>query len=417
MIIGLRFGWAADCPYGDHPSIQKPVEWAYTAYTSGRSGGDSLVNKLAEDIFNLFHYIQGDKSFDLFKLFPDKDKVRLRKTAITLSQTDINNEHSDQSDNTLDMTDDRSEDVELPRTLFEFCKTFLSEMRKDRDILTTDIKDIKRDTTLIRELRGEIDAMKISISYLTSKVEATDKQLQTRQKQIDKTSEECARLREELRNSKLLHDERHSSLRENITSTLNRINAIELLVGKSKSFAATAAVNISPTTSHIAAIPSTNSQAMSHQHPHNDVTKRPQQLNIHVPPTTDTRTSVKQRHERDVSSSEYIDIPARRKPSTEHQKPNKIVLQGFIPRNQRPKLDAIYMSGITTDGSKEEIVSSIEKFVEDKGMFVRAVRIVKQKGNTMAAKLVVKCDDVVKFVSDDFWPDGIKVHQWINDNT
>jgi len=103
---------------------------------------------------------------------------------------------------------------------------------------------------------------------------------------------------------------------------------------------------------------------------------------------------------------------AHSKADTQLSKP--CVLQGFIPRGQRAKLDAIYISGITTEGTSDQVASSLEDYATQKGKFVRSVKIVKQKGNTMAAKMVVKCDDVDSLVMAKFWPLGINVRKWVN---
>ena len=98
-------------------------------------------------------------------------------------------------------------------------------------------------------------------------------------------------------------------------------------------------------------------------------------------------------------------------------RPVKLSLQGFIPKAQRPKLEAIYISAITTDGTKEQVCELIEDILVGANLFVRAVRIVSEKGNTKAAKVVVKlneCDTVITKLLE-VTNNTLRARRWITD--
>jgi len=42
------------------------------------------------------------------------------------------------------------------------------------------------------------------------------------------------------------------------------------------------------------------------------------------------------------------------------------------------------------------------------------VRVISHKGNTIAAKIVVKLGDSESISLDTFWPDGVHARKWIN---
>ena len=58
-----------------------PVATLVVRLDTQNRGGNAIDHKLAEDIFTLFHYIQGDSSSDITKLFQSKDKARIKDSS------------------------------------------------------------------------------------------------------------------------------------------------------------------------------------------------------------------------------------------------------------------------------------------------------------------------------------------------
>ena len=116
------------------------------------SGGLALNEKLADDIYNLYHYIEGDKSFDIYKLFSEKDKLRLKR----------------QESGNMHIRNKQAEEKEM--SLNQFCTLMLTEMRKDRDTYLSDICDIKKDMSTIMELKMEVGNLKSTLAKLTDHV-------------------------------------------------------------------------------------------------------------------------------------------------------------------------------------------------------------------------------------------------------
>lgn len=95
-------------------------------------------------------------------------------------------------------------------------------------------------------------------------------------------------------------------------------------------------------------------------------------------------------------------------------KPKPRTLKGYIPREKRPNLGAVYVGGIIADESDEVTVVSLESYMQDKEKYFRAIRIINHKGNTVAAKIVLRVDDIDDITNKDFWPEGFHVRRWID---
>jgi len=155
------------------------------------SGGQAIEEKLAEDLYHIYHYIQGDNAVDITKLFPDKEKTRLRKES-TRPRTTCDKGNGSKGEQRQDYLDNQA--IEMPTSMMEFCRSFLVEMRKDREILFGDIQQIKQDTSTIKELRQEIAEMKGSVIVLTNKVDTLEGKVKEQQRQVDKLRESRGRM-------------------------------------------------------------------------------------------------------------------------------------------------------------------------------------------------------------------------------
>jgi hypothetical protein len=89
-------------------------------------------------------------------------------------------------------------------------------------------------------------------------------------------------------------------------------------------------------------------------------------------------------------------------------------LEGFIPQKRRQKLTALYVAGIVVKESTDKTIQCLYKYLDGKNMYVRSIRYVKERGNTLAVKIVIQQTDSEQCVNDGFWPQGIWCRQWLN---
>lgn len=376
--------------------------------TSNKSGGVSLSIKLSEDVYKLFHYIEGDQSVDLCKLFPDKDRTRIRDQMMSCSQS----QHS-----STDTTGDNprvpgamaslptdSTDADLAKSVLKFCDNFLTSMRVFQDSLKEDIKQIKADTSVILEVRADLKSVQKDINDMGKRVDVLDKTTQSQQKQIDKLNNTCNRLLEDRALFKTSLDDKVAPIRSDITMLTHRVNALDLS-RSTKSYAAVATSPV-PVRDSRASQPTGPSLSSSSPRIQQDGTRpSPASPVLHNAPLALISDDPP---DKKSATSQSDDIP-----KAAVDTPRSLTLSGFIPREKRPKLEAVYVSGITTVGSAEDVTNCVSTFLSSKNIPMRSVKIVGEKGNTMAAKVVINLDDVPRVVHKDFWPAGINVRKWI----
>ena len=143
-----------------------------------------------EDIFVLYHYIQGNVSGYIYKLFPDREQSRLKRLAIDnrpsslVNQSDMNSTMATRDPEATpgEVNDD------FNATMISFCREFL-----------TDIREIKEDTKLIRNLRIEIADIKNSYVNLEQPVITLEKGVKEKDKMVKNLTENCNQLKTEIR--------------------------------------------------------------------------------------------------------------------------------------------------------------------------------------------------------------------------
>ena len=118
--------------------------------TSNR-GGCSAKEKLSEDIYTLYHYLEGDISMDLTKMFTERSKKKYVATAEETCSS-----HTDQMTNTVDMKD--------------FVLKLLTEMRLDRDLLVKEISVLKSDNGLLKRINEDINGIRAELSNTRDRV-------------------------------------------------------------------------------------------------------------------------------------------------------------------------------------------------------------------------------------------------------
>jgi hypothetical protein len=142
--------------------------------------------------------------------------------------------------------------------------------------------------------------------------------------------------------------------------------------------------------------------------------------NIHdgteQPTPSKNQTSVVNK-KREDNLNPRVELPTPSTSTTSSQSPVRLksrTLKGYILREKRPNLGAVYIGGILAEESDEVIVVSLESYLGDKDIYFRAIRIINHKGNTVAAKIVLRVDDIGAITEKDFWPEGFHVRRWID---
>ena len=347
------------------------------------TGGSSVKTKLAEDIFTLFHYIEGDCTIDLFKLFPERERARIKRLATASLPVHHRVSRDASTSIPTDLTCDQGE---IDNTMVAFCRELLAEMRKSREDLCEDIRIIRGDTALIHTLRTEIGELKFTVGNLTERVVKLEKETYSKNKQVEKLTEKHRQLEFDVDNMRSQQTERLSSLREALSNITQRLNAMD-------------ASNWRP----------------KHTNGTMETSNGPDMVKSAFPPMrdklsdqpSDSITPESNGAERDSNKVEETaplqtkDVPVRQ-------------LRGFIPREQRPILGGIYVAGILAEKTDTNTLESIRLHLEYNKLKTRSVRIIKHKGNTVAVKLVVQREDIQDILRSDSWPSGILVREWIN---
>ena len=88
-----------------------------------------------------------------------------------------------------------------------------------------------------------------------------------------------------------------------------------------------------------------------------------------------------------------------------------------MPLTQRSKLTALYLAGVLSLDSRDETQKCIQEYINSSNLYYRSIKIVKEKGNTFAFKLITKERHADDFVKDGFWPKGITCRKWVDYNT
>ena len=114
----------------------------YCYYINGFTREAFMDLGKTEDIFVLYHYIQGNLSGYIYKLFPDREQSRLKRLASDnrpsslVNQSDMNSIMASRNPEATpgEVNDD------FNATMISFCREVLTEMRINCDKLAEDIR-------------------------------------------------------------------------------------------------------------------------------------------------------------------------------------------------------------------------------------------------------------------------------------
>lgn len=186
-----------------------------TRKDSTRTGGQSVDYKVADDIYQIYHYYQGDTSVDLLKLFTERSRAQLLKTNEESGNTDNDRAHQDP-------------EIELP--LKDFCIDLLKQMREDRDTIRKDIQSYKQENAELKQAVKRLTADIIGERKSREKVEQIiDLELKKLHERVDEIRVFKAHADAELRGLQASVNTRVANLDIRITATEKRTKSDDSL--------------------------------------------------------------------------------------------------------------------------------------------------------------------------------------------
>jgi len=378
------------------------------------SGGCGASDKLADDIYVLMQYLQGDQNMDITKMFTEKSKKKITRRETLVSLPDDNITSMVNSDKDM--------------TLREFCSCLLVEMRKDRDEFVNHLSEMKAESNKISDISMEMNNMREDIHAMKNRILKIEnfkvEQWNYTQKIEDVTKDQINSLRKMYAdiNERINRIDLNLSKSQNIidvppNSVLNLQEQVNVIEAKLGSLTTCPAGNdVEPIKLHDKTIrKSTWSQHVqdtppqqvldetgsSHDERSGPTVNLASRQTIRVNADSD-QTLIKQR----VDVIQHSSLP----PQSSSTKP---ALEGFVPVERRHKKTVFYVGGILIKQNTNTTIELLSDFVKDKNVIPRSIWKINETGNTMSVKLVVNEKDKDIVSDTGFWPDGVYCRGWI----
>jgi hypothetical protein len=437
------------------------------------SGGKRASEKIADDIFVLYQYHEGDSTMDIARLLTERSRKEWYK----------NNAPTSLIPQAVSTHNNNDTETQQGMPLLEFCRELLVEMRKDRDIISENLAVVNRQLGSlpglekdIRELRSDISVMKeraIKAEIQMSHCVKSHSDINTKLNQVQLVDEQMVQFRRGVEHA-------ITELRGIFASSTSRINSIDLTLSQSvskipKTRTASSCYpdRLSNGSNIITSPPRLTSVGPGLQPPRHAVQQSQLQSSHRSHQGTDPeQTYVKtvinspQRHDaaidrnnvthdndnsdnstRKVQNSNNRDVQYKHSDTnqsshvqasqdnitvtfgtdnqstqrtTKYNPPDDTIssdtLRGFVPVN-RPRNAPFFLSGILMKDddidNEEDTIKDIYDYIKRKGCVVKSIRKIKQSGIVLSVKMVGLQSDSDKYLSADFWPLGIRCRKWI----
>ena len=182
--------------------------------TSSR-GGSTVEDKLADDIFQLYQYIEGDSTVDLMRMFTGKSRKAL-------------------------LIPPAEETVTKKMSLDEFCVSLLQEMRQDRDIIRSELSEIKKNTILIGSMQRDIEVLRSQWHDDVTNIRERIATVETKQIHIEQVHRDVRKYNSEMpgnvldliKNNHAKLQEETNSIRKMCADSTARMNRLDLATHK-----------------------------------------------------------------------------------------------------------------------------------------------------------------------------------------
>ena len=381
--------------------------------------------KLCDDMFNLFQYIEGDNGIDITRMFTEKSKSRI-KQHVTVVQGPIRDQpKSSVNDSGTAMND--------------FCMELLQEMRADRDLIRTDLQEVKKNTAVIQSVKKDVENLRTLWHEDMMKMESRITAIETKWAQTDRGMRDIGRrnsqgnVADDIQKNQEWTVRETQTIRQICADSSERMNRMELSMTKIQGSVATIDEH-----SYKIAMIQARVDSLSSESQHED-----RRVKGHIAPRSDQPSS--------SSATTYALATFSSGGATSRQtesntgtkfKPvaNKVVttvddtltvtvnnkdkspkssdngeLAGFIPVKGKARNTPIFVSGIMMkDGDIDETVKSVYTYIAKRGCNAKSVRKIKENGTTASVKIVLSQSESDKLLNDGFWPHGIYCRLWID---
>ena len=386
------------------------------------SGGKSAEIKLSEDIYILYHFINGE-DIDISELLCAKSRRALKTRETMLVQN-----QSDQSPHSTRNTDYPGQNVSsvhsMETTLREFCTALVTEMRKDRDLLHTEVRNLQSDTVLLSAISADVSQLKNKMDNITlqlDRVQEKQRIIEQRQKEMEHDRKDNEKLLHSIRVKSAEYEGQFNEIRHMFTSLDDHLKALHkesMNISDSKndddkgstqkSFSDVVKTVVHrPQFDKSAQLRYQNQEAKSQSFESVSRSHDPQQTLPKTVDTTNTNNAISGNTQITGSSRTNNNaVILQRQDTTQF-------IEGFLPVEKREKYCAFYVGGIVKRGESSTVLANIEAFVNKKGACVRSIRLLKETGNIISVKLVVKKEGSGDLGKTDFWPEGIVCRTWI----
>jgi predicted nucleic acid-binding Zn-ribbon protein len=436
------------------------------------SGGKLATDKMAEDIYQLVQYLQGDTAVDIKVMLSEKSRKRLAK-----HHTRVNNQDKDHDSSRVGGSSDSSSIMfQAPQP--ELWVQILVEMRTDRDLLLTEIQELKQKTASIDWLKQEMNSLKQEVRTNTTRVAklegfllategqgnssvTSDKDIHDISQELDRLSKKCS-----LSHKTISGIQKHRVTLENDLTEIRRmgrdpraqmgcsnatltscINDIELHICSEKN-RQTAATSPSNTTHLVTA---THKQRERNYNVDNEleqaldivktsdgtISQRPLAAKTmdYAAVTRDTvlsnNSSNKQVITAEVHRSVELDkskendeiltitVPSdtsgnKHVTDCEQATDQNHELAGFIPVKHKQRNGAVFLAGVALrNNNVDDTIHCVFEYLQKRGCEAKSVHKLKKNDETLSVKVVLPRDHVDVVVERGYWPTGIYCREWI----
>ena len=232
------------------------------------SGGKPASAKLADDIYVLLQFHEGDKNMDITKLLTEKSRRLLQDRRTSIFQHEPTQRGDDAHSHDAAVTGLGVTGPVMPQ-LHEFCRDILVEMRKDRNLIQEMVSDISRQIGVIPTLERDIRDLRSDFLSLTQKVAALENRGNTVERshgELDKRVRHLTTVEQSTEQQRINLDRNISDLRHMYGSATSRLNNLDLITAQlARSMGATNRPGC-PVSEHTNQRPSTNPSS-GHEYP------------------------------------------------------------------------------------------------------------------------------------------------------
>lgn len=406
-----------------------------------RSGGKSLAYKIADDIFQLYHYYHGDISVDLVKLLNERSRANHLKNT--------NNEDG------VSVTASETEQSQWDGSLKNFCVDLLKQMREDRDIILKEIRSYKEENlelkqsikritnelkderdkrekmqkmwdTDVKEMQKKVDDIRVFRAAAEAEIRGLQGSVNTRMSNMDSriTNAEKQNKQDVFARFQNHSDEMEKRLQAQIDLSVKQIHTVATIIRApppvpKESRHVREIVDNGHTGKFLPAcpppVPTASSSNHSGQQTPGAGSAKPL-VNIPQPPTGPRDDGGTR-----GGAAPPVEMPLRAPHSRDAQvsfgfwkddtDSGQDTLEGFTTVRKR-RSEYAYVGNIKLKTDSDNTKNCVCMYLEQRNIDVHKCQILRTNDNTMSMKIAVAKGESDAIYQDSFWPEGIYCRSW-----